>query len=108
MAHLTISNGRLPADAAQLQNSTRVMHALAHPTRMQILAFIDANQPVCVHDIYSALSLEQSVTSQHLRLLRQTALVETHRKGKFVLYHINQKKLAGAAKIAQSLARLLE
>ncbi|MBK8554560.1 MAG: helix-turn-helix transcriptional regulator [Lewinellaceae bacterium] len=91
-----------------LQKTSKVIHALAHPTRMQILAFIDAHQPVSVNKIYSSLALEQSVTSQHLRLLRQTALVETRREGKFILYNVNQNKLAGAAKFAHSLASLLE
>jgi DNA-binding transcriptional ArsR family regulator len=108
MAHQVRTQGRPPANFSLLHSTSRVMHALAHPTRIAILAYIDDHQPVCVHQIYSALALEQSVTSQHLRLLRQTALVSTQRDGKYIYYTVNYIKMAGVAQTAQALAKLFD
>jgi ArsR family transcriptional regulator len=56
--------------------------ALAHPLRMQILAFIDKHGEINVNKIYRALKLEQSITSQHLKILRNAELVKYRRDGK--------------------------
>jgi ArsR family transcriptional regulator len=91
----------------QLQTSTLILHALAHPLRMQIVDIIGRDEPVCVNQIYASLRIEQSVASQHLRILRQSHLVQTKRDGKFVYYSLNHEKMAGAAHAARSLAMLL-
>ena len=41
--------------------------------RMKILEFIDQNEEINVNKIYNTLGLEQSITSQHLRILRTQA-----------------------------------
>lgn len=77
----------------KLETSSEVLRALTHPLRMQILEFIDSNDMINVNRIYSALQLEQSITSQHLRILRQAGLVETERRGKFIHYRLRYRKL---------------
>lgn len=78
---------------AELDNSTEVLRAIAHPLRMRILEFIDQNNMINVNRIYSSLKLEQSITSQHLRILRQAGLVATERRGKFIHYKLNYGKI---------------
>ena len=77
----------------KLQVSSEVLRAVAHPLRMQILEFIDQNDQINVNKIYNTLNLEQSITSQHLRILRLAGLVETHRDGKFIYYSVNYDKI---------------
>ncbi len=89
----------------QLQYSSEVLRALAHPLRMKIMEFIDQNERVHVNKIYNTLNLEQSITSQHLRILRLADLVETNRDGKFIHYSINYDKVDRAVK---SINRFLE
>lgn len=60
---------------------------------MKILEFIDQNSMINVNKIYNTLKLEQSITSQHLRILRTVGLVDTHREGKYIFYQINYDKL---------------
>ncbi len=55
----------------RLQLSAEVLRALAHPLRLQILEFIDQHAKINVNKIYNTLGLEQSITSQHLRILRR-------------------------------------
>ena len=80
-------------DAHALTISTEVLRALAHPLRMRILEFIDQNDRINVNKIYSSLNLEQSITSQHLRILRQAGLVTTERRGKFIHYSLSYGRL---------------
>lgn len=73
----------------KLQDSSEILRALAHPLRMKILEFIDKNNTINVNKIYNTLKLEQSITSQHLRILRISGLVNTTREGKFIHYSID-------------------
>jgi DNA-binding transcriptional ArsR family regulator len=91
-------SGILQIDNDQLQVSTDILRALAHPLRMKILEFIDKNKTINVNKIYNTLKLEQSITSQHLKILRASGLVHTHREGKFIHYTIDYPKLVVAVK----------
>lgn len=84
----------------QLKSSSDIFRALAHPLRMRICAIIDDKNPACVHEIYDALKIEQSVASQHLRILRHANLVRTRREGKLVYYLLDYGKMESAGKIA--------
>jgi len=85
-------------DSENLHTSAEILRALAHPLRMQILEFIDEHKSINVNKIYNTLKLEQSITSQHLRILRNAQLVETNREGKFIHYTVNYSKIAHIVK----------
>lgn len=84
-------------DEQELELSTKVLRALAHPLRMKILKFIDQQGEINVNKIYSSLELEQSITSQHLRILRNAGLVETERHGKYIHYRLSYPKLSNTS-----------
>lgn len=81
-------------DNDNLHVSSEVLRAIAHPLRMRILEFIDNNANINVNKIYNTLKLEQSITSQHLRILRDVGLVNTHRDGKYIHYTVNYNKIS--------------
>lgn len=85
-------------DQQDLRISAEVLRALAHPLRMRILEFIDQHERINVNQIYSTLGLEQSITSQHLRILRSAGLVSTERHGKFIEYRLSYGKLSATKK----------
>ncbi len=76
-------------DNEKLHVSCELMRALAHPLRLKILEFIDKNDKINVNRIYNTLKLEQSITSQHLRILRLAGVVDANRDGKYIHYTIN-------------------
>ncbi|MFZ4375899.1 MAG: ArsR/SmtB family transcription factor [Saprospiraceae bacterium] len=78
------------------------MRALAHPLRIKILSFIDQNDEINVNKIYNTLDLEQSITSQHLSVLRNADVVQTNREGKFVQYSIDYRKVDRAVQAIKS------
>lgn len=90
----------------RLHESSEVMRALSHPLRIKILEFIDKNDAINVNKIYNTLKLEQSITSQHLRILRMAGLVHTERDGKFIHYSIDYDKLAHTVKAINGFLEL--
>jgi DNA-binding transcriptional ArsR family regulator len=80
----------------KLDFSCELMRALAHPLRLQILEQIDRNGEVHVNNIYNELNIEQSITSQHLKVLRLAGVVSQSKVGKFMNYTINYEILEKA------------
>lgn len=61
------------------------LKVLADPNRFAILRLL-LNGPKYVWELNAELTLEQSLLSHHLKILRQEGLVESQRDGKAVLY----------------------
>ncbi|MGB0929638.1 MAG: ArsR/SmtB family transcription factor [Chitinophagales bacterium] len=80
-------------DQHNLDNASELLRAIAHPLRLSIIEFIDKNGIINVNKIYNTLKLEQSITSQHLRILRNAEVVETRREGKYIYYTLNHDKI---------------
>lgn len=78
-----------------------ILKAIAHPVRLTMVNFIKINGEVNVNRIYNELKLEQSITSQHLRVLREADIVNTKRDGKYIHYSINIKQLAFIGTLVQ-------
>jgi DNA-binding transcriptional ArsR family regulator len=76
-------------DSQKLHVSTELMRALAHPLRLKILEFIDEHGSINVNKIYNTLRIEQSITSQHLKILRTAGVVNANKEGKYMHYDIN-------------------
>lgn len=83
-------------EQTKLDKAAEIMRALAHPLRLSILSFIDKNKVINVNKIYNTLNLEQSITSQHLKILRNAGLVNTRRDGKFIFYSLDYKSIKRA------------
>lgn len=82
-----------------LTESSELLRALAHPLRLTIMSFIDEHGVINVNKIYNTLKIEQSITSQHLRILRKVDLVHTKRDGKFIHYSLNYDKIKEAKQV---------
>lgn len=76
------------------------MRALSHPLRLKMLQLIDHEAGACVRTIYKELSIEQSVASQHLRILRMARLVWPERRGKFTFYNVDYERVQKSAETA--------
>jgi DNA-binding transcriptional ArsR family regulator len=83
-----------------LSATNSVFKALANPTRLKILKFLDEHEDLSIAQIYENIDMEHSVVSQHLRILRRTNLVKPTRHGKFVHYSVRYElvdKIVAAA-----------
>ncbi|HLF62728.1 MAG TPA: metalloregulator ArsR/SmtB family transcription factor [Saprospiraceae bacterium] len=86
----------------KLRVSSELMRALAHPLRLRILAFIDRHGTINVNKIYGALKIEQSITSQHLRILRNAGVLHAERDGKYIHYTIDYAIVSRVARAVQN------
>ncbi|MDF1697173.1 MAG: metalloregulator ArsR/SmtB family transcription factor [Saprospiraceae bacterium] len=80
----------------KLHYSSELMRALAHPLRLKILEFIDRQGAINVNKIYNTLNIEQSITSQHLKILKMAGVVHAEKSGKFVTYEIDYEVIKRA------------
>jgi DNA-binding transcriptional ArsR family regulator len=92
-------------DVKKLAAASDVLRALSHPFRIKLLAFIDKQKEINVNKIYGTLKLEQSITSQNLKILRDAGLVKTERKGKFIIYSLEYDNIKN---YIDSINRFLE
>lgn len=85
-------------NSEKLNYSSELMRALAHPLRLRILEFIDQQGAINVNKIYHALQIEQSITSQHLKIMKMAGVVNAEKDGKFVTYSIDYDVVTRAEK----------
>jgi ArsR family transcriptional regulator len=98
-------NTQVGVNPEKLEAASELLRALAHPLRLQIVEFIDQNDAINVNKIYNTLKLEQSITSQHLRVLRTTDLVSTEREGKFIHYRVDYDKIDQTVKAIRNFLK---
>ena len=61
--------------------------AFSHETRLRILNLL-AQRDCCVCEFQKLLHTPQPKISRHLAYLRRSGLVETHKRGKWVIYSL--------------------
>ena len=77
-----------------IEELTEVFKALSDPTRLRLVKLLgDHEGALCVNALASRLDVSQSAASQHLRVLRQTGLVKSERRGSSVHYLLDQDSL---------------
>ncbi len=73
---------------------TNFLKSLSDPTRLKIVEYLaKADNPRCVSKISEHINVSQSATSQHLRILRQSNLVSSTRRGYHIHYEINTDQM---------------
>jgi DNA-binding transcriptional ArsR family regulator len=69
------------------------MHALAHPTRIEIIVLLDLG-PSAVTNLAIGLDLPQPAISKHLRVLKEAGLVTAHTEGNARIYSVASPQIA--------------
>lgn len=64
-----------------------IARALSDENRVRILMFL-RHGDLCVCQIIEMLGLAPSTVSKHLSILRQADLIDSHKKGRWVYYHL--------------------
>jgi len=65
----------LPRSVSLSDELARGMAALAHPRRIEILAYLADRRACCCKDVVARVDLAQSTVSQHLKVLVEAGLV---------------------------------
>jgi DNA-binding transcriptional ArsR family regulator len=69
------------------KEASEVLKALAHPTRLEIVAGLMKNE-CSVAEIQKKLGIPQSTISQHLRVLRSNGIIEARQDGSRRCYSV--------------------
>ena len=79
---------------AELDELERVMSALAHPSRRQILLVLHARgDRVNAGEIARRFSCSWPTTTRHLRVLQEAGLVRVEKEGRERFYELDSRRL---------------
>ncbi len=84
------------------KNLARIFKVLSVDTRVHIVELLK-QRPLCVNALACALGVTPAAVSQHLRVLRDARVVESHKDGYFVHYRVNESTLVEWNKAAKDL-----
>ncbi|MEX0726819.1 MAG: metalloregulator ArsR/SmtB family transcription factor, partial [Planctomycetaceae bacterium] len=82
----------LPTDASA-ETLAKLAWAIAHPARVRILRLLISRASCICGEIVDELPLAQSTVSQHLKILKDSGLVQGEVDGPKVCYCINADRL---------------
>ncbi len=80
-----------------VKDLARVFKALSDETRLRLVLLLAdqrAEGALCVGALANRLGVSQSAVSQHLAVLRAAGLVIDERRGYYVHYRVNRRRLA--------------
>ena len=92
----------LPADPAWAVERSRLLKALADPTRLAMVWCLRrADVPVCICDFTATFDLGQPTISHHMGKLRAAGLVESEKRGLWIYYRLRDD-------LAPAIVRLID
>ena len=81
------------AEDASADVLAKLAWAVAHPARVRIVRLLLSRDSCVCGEIVDQMPLAQSTVSQHLKILKESGLVEGEIDGPRICYCINQKVL---------------
>lgn len=90
-------------DVVWAEELAKLSWALAHPARVRIVQLLLSRKSCICGEIVEEMPLAQSTVSQHLKILKETGLVQGEIDGPRVCYCINKVAMAKLKKLIASL-----
>ena len=97
-----LPSAKLPDDASA-EALAGLAWAIAHPARVRIVRILINRNACLCGEIVAELPLAQSTVSQHLKILKESGLVQGEIDGPKVCYCINREKLAELKQLIANL-----
>jgi len=73
--------------------AARMLRAVAHPARIAVIVELDKGKRLSVNDLSQRLRISQSMTSQHLAVLRNSGVVESEKVANECFYFIANRNV---------------
>lgn len=93
---------KLPVDPTA-DDFAKLAWAIAHPARVQIVRLLIGREACVCGEIVDQLPLAQSTVSQHLKILKESGLIQGEVDGPKVCYCINADRLKELKKFVAGL-----
>lgn len=90
--------------ATSTDPDVRLLQALADPIRLTIVRELAAQGGVCACDFTSCCDVSQPTISHHLKVLREAGVVESERRGTWILYRLDPDAAARLERIASVIS----
>lgn len=90
-----------PIARSKAEDLSKLLKAVADPTRLQILALIakSENQETCVCNLTEPIQLSQPTISHHLKKLAEVGVINRECRGTWVWYSINRDRWSEIAEL---------
>lgn len=75
----------------EIDRASRSLKAMSHPLRLKILCTL-GDQEISVQDIVDMVGTSQSNISQHLAILRDKGILDTHKVANRVYYRVSDAR----------------
>jgi len=89
-----------------MENLSNTFRILGVEARLRIITLLLKSSPLCVNAITDRLDISQSAVSQHLRVLKMAGWVKGEKKGYWVHYSVNRKKVKELRRAVENLTGL--
>ncbi|WP_182864704.1 ArsR/SmtB family transcription factor [Rhodopirellula sp. JC639] len=96
------SPAKLKADPTA-EELAKLAWAIAHPARVQIVRLLIGRDACMCGEIVDCLPLAQSTVSQHLKILKESGLIQGEVDGPKVCYCVNPKRLEQLKRLVAGL-----
>lgn len=96
------SDVTLPTDDTA-EDLAKLAWAVAHPARVRIVRLLIGRKACVCGEIVDEITLAQSTVSQHLKILKESGLIQGEVDGPRVCYCINRDKLKTLKKLISGL-----
>ncbi|MBN9412960.1 MAG: helix-turn-helix transcriptional regulator [Candidatus Paracaedimonas acanthamoebae] len=87
----------------KMQYLDNIFHALADPTRRQLLHFMSKSSLCNVTQLAEPFSMSLNAISKHLKVLEHAGLIKRQKKGRMHYLTFNQQPLEEAAELINQL-----
>jgi ArsR family transcriptional regulator, arsenate/arsenite/antimonite-responsive transcriptional repressor len=93
-----------PIGRPQAKQLSTLLKAIADPTRLQLISYINASKSseACVCNLTEPLSLTQPTVSHHLKVLAESGLIIREKRGTWVWYSVNQERWKQLSKLFET------
>jgi len=71
-----------------IEECSQKLKVCGHPIRLKLLCLIAREQEPCVSELWTCLNQPQPVVSQHLAVLKEKGIVQSHVQGNKRIYRI--------------------
>jgi DNA-binding transcriptional ArsR family regulator len=82
---------------------SEMFKVLAVETRVKIIEILKSNGPLGAKKISQMIGITPAAVSQHLKILRQSGLVRSERKGYWIPYSIDEEALENCGQLLSNI-----
>ena len=94
-------------EAKVMMVAAEILRSVAHPIRIEIIHHLKTKKKVSVNQLKDHLGISQSMTSQHLAILKRVGLVDCQKEANICHYYIQNKNVFDMLSCVERSARNL-